>query len=186
MSIFTILMIALGLSIDCFAVSISSGIAIKCFRVRYALRLGAFFGGFQALMPVIGWLAGLSFKKYIEGYDHWVAFLLLAFIGGKMIYESVLLKEAEKSCDPRNILLVFTLAIATSIDALAVGLSFSVLGISIVAPVVLIGLVSFAVSYAGMYIGDKFGDIFGNKVEIFGGIILIGIGSKILLEHLFF
>jgi putative Mn2+ efflux pump MntP len=185
MSLITILLIAIGLSIDCFAVAISSGIALKCFRVKYALRVGFFFGGFQALMPVFGWLAGLSFKKYIEGFDHWVAFILLAAIGGKMIYEAILLEESQKSCDPRNILLVFGLAIATSIDALAVGISFSVLGISILTPVLVIGLVSFIAAYGGMYIGDKFGDIFGKKVEITGGIILILIGLKILIEHLF-
>lgn len=184
MSFITILMIALGLSIDCFAVAISSGIALKCFKVRYAFRVGIFFGGFQALMPVIGWLAGLSFKNYIEGFDHWIAFILLAIIGGKMIYEALLLEEAEKSCDPRNLLLVTGLAIATSIDALAVGVSFSVLGISIVNPVLIIGIVSFIMAFSGMYIGDKFGDIFGKKVEIFGGIVLILIGLKILLEHL--
>jgi putative Mn2+ efflux pump MntP len=186
LSFITLLLIAVGLSIDCFAVAISSGIALKCFRIRYALRVGLFFGGFQALMPVIGWFAGLSFKQYIENYDHWVAFAMLAAIGGKMIYEATLLEEAEKSCDPRNLLLVFGLAIATSIDALAVGISFSVLGISILTPVLIIGLVSFIAAYSGMYIGDKFGDIFGNKVEIFGGIILILIGLKILIEHLFF
>ncbi len=186
MSFITLLLIAIGLSIDCFAVAISSGIALKCFRIRYALRVGILFGGFQALMPVIGWFAGVSFKQYIENYDHWVAFAMLAIIGGKMIYEATLLEEAEKSCDPRNLLLVFGLAIATSIDALAVGISFSVLGISILSPVLIIGLVSFIAAYGGMYIGDKFGDIFGNKVEIFGGIILILIGLKILLEHLFF
>ncbi len=185
MSLLTILFIALGLSIDCFAVSISSGITLKCFRVKYALRVGAFFGGFQALMPVVGWLTGLSFKRYIEGYDHWIAFLLLSFIGGKMIYESAIIKKAEKSCDPRNILLVFILAIATSIDALAVGLSFSVLGMSIITPVILIGVVSFIMSIFGMYLGDKFGNIFGNKVEIVGGFILIFIGFKILIQHLY-
>lgn len=186
MSIFTYIVIAIGLSIDCFAVSISSGIALKCFMVRYALRVGIFFGGFQAIMPVIGWFAGLNFNKYIESFDHWIAFILLAAIGAKMIYEAIYYKEEQKTCDPRKLLVLFGLAIATSIDALVIGISFSVLGISILTPVLIIGAVSFIASYAGMYIGDKFGNIFGNKVEIFGGIILILIGLKVLLEHLFF
>lgn len=184
MNIFTYFVIAVGLSIDCFAVSISSGMALKCFMVRYAVRIGIFFGGFQALMPVIGWFAGNSFKKYIENYDHWVAFILLAIIGSKMIYEALYVKGEEKVCDPRKLLVIIGLSIATSIDALAVGISFSVLDIGILTPVLIIGLVTFIFSYAGMYIGDRFGNVFGNKVEIFGGIILILIGLKILIEHL--
>jgi putative Mn2+ efflux pump MntP len=184
MNLLTVLLIALGLSIDCFAVAISTGIALKCFRVRYALRVGIFFGGFQAIMPVIGWFAGLSFKTYIESFDHWIAFGLLALIGGKMIYEALLLEEAEKSCDPNNLLLITGLAIATSIDALAVGVSFSILNIAIITPVILIGIVSFIMAFSGMYIGDRFGDIFGKKVEIAGGVVLILIGLKILIEHL--
>lgn len=184
MDFITIIVIAVGLAMDAFAVSIASGVTLKCFQTRPAFRVAIFFGGFQALMPVIGWLAGSTFQNYIQAYDHWVAFGLLAFIGGKMIYESFVITEAESKCDPRNLTTVFMLSIATSIDALAVGLSFSVLNVHIIEPVVIIGIVTFLLSLLGVYIGGKFGALFENKIELIGGIVLIGIGIKILLEHL--
>ncbi|MCF7858068.1 MAG: manganese efflux pump MntP family protein [Candidatus Cloacimonetes bacterium] len=182
----TILIIALGLALDAFAVSITSGVTLRCFKVRPAFRVAIFFGGFQALMPVIGWFAGSSFKSYIETFDHWIAFGLLVFIGSKMIYESIMIKEAEKKCDPNNLNTVLILAIATSIDALAVGLSFSILQVEIIKPVLIIGLVTFFVSLGGVYLGGKFGSLFENKIELLGGLILIGIGIKILIQHLLF
>jgi len=186
MNLVTITIIAFGLAMDAFAVSIASGVTLKRVRLSYALRIALFFGGFQAVMPLIGWLVGSSFSSYIAAFDHWVAFGLLAFIGGKMIYESTILKEAEKKTDPRKLIVLFVLAIATSIDALAVGLSFSVLQVQIVNPVIIIGVVTFLLSFLGVYLGGKFGSIFENKIEFIGGIILIGIGLKILIEHLFF
>jgi manganese efflux pump family protein len=186
MDFITIFVIAVGLAMDAFAVSIASGVTLKCFQAKPAFRVALFFGGFQAIMPVLGWLAGSSFKKYIEAYDHWVVFGLLAFIGGKMIYESFVIKEAESKCDPNNLTIVFILAIATSIDALAVGLSFSVLQVDIITPVIIIGIVTFVLSFLGVYLGGKFGSIFENKIEFIGGIVLIGIGLKILVQHLFF
>lgn len=184
MSHLTIIVIAIGLAMDAFAVSIASGVSLKCFKANLAFRVALFFGGFQAIMPLIGWLAGKSFSQYIEAYDHWIAFGMLSIIGGKMIYESTVIDEVESKCDPHNLLILFGLAIATSIDALAVGLSFSMLSVSIVEPVLVIGVITFVLSFAGVYIGDKFGSLFENKMEIIGGVILILIGTKILLQHL--
>lgn len=183
-SMISVLLIALGLSMDALAVSITVGVTLHCFKPGKAFKTGLFFGGFQAIMPLLGWFAGLSVRKYIEGFDHWLAFGLLSFIGGKMIYEAFVMEEAEKKCDIDNLLVMFGLALATSIDALAVGISFSLLSISILTPVIIIGLVTFALSFIGVYVGNKFGSFFEKKVEIFGGIVLIGIGVKILLEHL--
>lgn len=180
----TIIVIALGLAMDAFAVSIASGVSLKCFKANLAFRVALFFGGFQAIMPLIGWLAGSSFSQHIEAYDHWIAFGMLSVIGGKMIYESTVIAEVESKCDPQNLLILFGLAIATSIDALAVGLSFSMLNVSIIEPVLVIGVITFVLSFVGVYLGDKFGSFFENKMEIIGGIILILIGTKILLQHL--
>lgn len=184
MEIYQVCLIGLGLAMDAFAVSIGSGIAIQCLRARNALRVALFFGGFQALMPVMGWLAGRGLKSYVESFDHWIAFALLAGIGIKMIYESVWLKEAQKKCDPLNLLVLFGLAIATSIDALAVGVSFAFLNVEIVSPALIIGAITFALCFAGVYIGNRIGDRLGTKMEVLGGIILILMGIKILLEHL--
>jgi putative Mn2+ efflux pump MntP len=184
MDLITIVFIALGLAMDAFAVSIASGVTLKKVRLRYAFRVAFFFGGFQALMPLLGWLAGSSFSSYIAAFDHWVAFGLLTFIGGKMIYESTVLKEAEKKTDPRNLTILFILAIATSIDALVVGLSFSFLNVTIIEPVIIIGVITFLLSFAGVYIGARTGSFFENKIEIIGGVILIGIGLKVLIEYL--
>ncbi|MDP8201072.1 MAG: manganese efflux pump MntP family protein [Candidatus Tenebribacter burtonii] len=186
MNIITIILIAFGLAMDAFAVSIASGVTLKCFKVRPALRVAFFFGGFQALMPVLGWLAGTSFQHYIAAFDHWIAFGLLTFIGGKMIYESFLIEKAESKCDPNNLITVFVLSIATSIDALAVGLSFSALQVQIIQPAIIIGIITFLLSLLGVYLGGKFGSLFENKIEFIGGTVLIGIGLKILIEHLFF
>ena len=155
-------------------------------NIRHALRIALFFGGFQAFMPIIGWAIGKYFSQYITSYDHWIAFGLLSFIGGKMIYEAHFLDETGKKCDYANNYVITGLAIATSIDALAVGLSFSFLNIQIVNPVIIIGSITFVISLAGVQLGSRFGGKFGNKMEIIGGIILIAIGLKILLQHLYF
>lgn len=180
-----ILLIALGLSMDAFAVSLASGATMKRLEIKNALKMGLFFGGFQTLMPVIGWLAGIGMKSFISGWDHWIAFGLLTFVGGKMIYEAVEIEEErEGGGSPFDTGTLFMLAVATSIDALAVGITFSVLSVSIILPVIIIGLVTFAVSAAGVQLGVKGGHFFENKIEIAGGLILFGIGLKILLEHL--
>ncbi|MBN2063469.1 MAG: manganese efflux pump [Sedimentisphaerales bacterium] len=186
MQLIEIFIIALGLAMDAFAVSVSSGVIIHKLHIRHAMRVAAFFGGFQALMPYIGWQIGRLASDYVRAYDHWVAFIILAAIGGKMIYEAKWGDEEKERPDPLSLKVLLILAIATSIDALAVGVTFSCLNMAIVMPVIIIGIVTFITSLAGVYIGDFFGNIFGDKLEIFGGLILIGIGAKILLEHLFF
>ncbi|NQV17989.1 MAG: manganese efflux pump [Armatimonadetes bacterium] len=184
MDYFTIVLIGIGLAMDAFAVSITSGFTLKTFKVRYAFKIAIFFGAFQAIMPVLGWLAGNSFRQYIEPWDHWIAFALLSFIGGKMIYESTKVKQTDMKFDPNKLLVLFSLSLATSIDALAVGISFSVLNLQIIGPVLIIGLVTFIFSFFGVQIGKRFGKFLGNKIEITGGVVLIGIGIKILIEHL--
>lgn len=181
--LWSIILISLGLAMDAFAVSITNGITIQCLKLRHAVKIAAFFGGFQALMPLLGWLAGIGLKQYVESFDHWIAFALLSFIGTKMIYEAVWIKEVEKKCDPLNLVVLLGLAIATSIDALAVGISFAFLHISIISPALIIGVITFVLSLAGVFIGNRIGDRLGSKMEVIGGIILIGMGIKILLSH---
>lgn len=185
MELITIIVIAVGLAMDAFAVSVAAGAAEKKLHIRHAMRMAFFFGVFQAVMPLIGYLAGESFKGSIAAFDHWVAFGLLTLVGGKMIYESFKLKgDKDAGPDPTSMLVVLTLAVATSIDALAVGVTLSLVTDSILMAVVVIGVITFALSLAGTQIGIKVGHFFENKIEIFGGIILLLIGIKILLEHL--
>jgi len=184
MSLLNLTLIALGLSMDAFAVAIASGLAIKNLRVQHALLIAAFFGGFQALMPALGWLAGLTCKNVLSGVDHWIAFGLLSVIGAKMIYEALKFDRAERPDNPLNVLVLLVLAIATSIDALAVGLTFALLDVAILGSVLFIGAVTFLLTLIGVYIGDYGGHFFEKKIEIFGGLVLIGIGLKILIEHL--
>jgi len=183
MDIITIIVIAIGLAMDAFAVSIVSGSTYKRLEIKHALRIALFFGGFQALMPLIGLLAGLTVKDRIADYDHWIAFVLLTAVGGKMIYESFKIKSAEKNFDPSNISTLLVLAVATSIDALAVGITLSLIATSIVVAVIIIGLVTFVLSYLGVYIGKRFGHFFETKIEAIGGIVLIVIALRILLQH---
>ena len=183
MSFITILIIAVALSMDAFSVSIATGAAYKKTGNLNALKMAFFFGFFQAFMPIIGWLAGLSFRKYIESYDHWVAFALLALVAGKMIYEAIFTKQDQKKNKEMTLTLLLILSIATSIDALAVGITFSLIADSITKAVIIIGLVTFAFSYIGVFIGEKIGHFFENKIEIAGALMLLAIGIKILIEH---
>ena len=153
-------------------------------RLRYGLTMAAFFGSFQAFMPVLGWLAGTGLRSLITGVDHWVAFVLLAAVGGKMIYESFPQRESKPSADPRRITVLLLLAVATSIDALCVGISFSFIKVAIVRPALIIGLTTFGLSLLGFYIGKKVGRWLNRRVELLGGLILVLIGIKILIEHL--
>jgi len=179
-----IVFIAIGLAADSFAVSVSSGAIIEKMRLRHAMRIAVFFGFFQGLMPWIGWKIGSLASSFIRSVDHWLAFGILCFIGGKMIYESRKLKdEFSVTINPLNLYVLFSLAIATSIDALAVGVTFSFLDISIIEPVIIIGIVTFVFSLTGTYIGNFFGHVFEDKVEFAGGLILIAIGCKILVDH---
>jgi len=180
----TIILISFGLAMDAFAVAIVNGSAVKNLRVSHALKVGFFFGGFQAIMPIIGWLAGLSLKNIFNRYDHWTAFIILFLIGAKMIYKSLKFKPEKEINSSMDISRLLILSFATSIDALAVGLTISFLNFVIWKAAMIIGLVTFILSFAGVYIGNKIGHFFENKIEILGGLVLISIGIKILLEHL--
>jgi putative Mn2+ efflux pump MntP len=184
MHVAEMIFIAAGLAADSFAVSVSSGAIIERMRFRHAMRMALFFSFFQGLMPWIGWSAGNVAGDFFQAVDHWIAFGLLCFIGGKMICESRSLNEESQPANPLKLYVLITLSVATSIDALAVGFTFSFLDLAIVMPILIIGLVTFIFSLAGAYIGSAFGHIFENRIELVGGIILIIIGCKILIEHL--
>lgn len=183
MDLLSLFLIAVGLSMDAFAVSVCKGLATPKYKLKYSMICGAWFGGFQALMPAVGYLLGVNFKKYITAIDHWIAFVLLALIGFNMIREA--LKNDDEGADPsftaKSMLL---LAIATSIDALAIGITFAFLDVNIVAAVLFIGVCTFVISAAGVKIGSVFGTRFKSKAEIAGGAILIILGLRILIEHL--
>lgn len=183
MSFFTLLTIAVGLSMDAFAVSICKGLAMKKITFRKALIIGLWFGGFQALMPLIGYLLGVQFQSKITSIDHWIAFILLCFIGINMIREACS-KEEEQANDSLAVKEMFILAVATSIDALAVGVTFAFLQVSILPAITFIGITTLILSMIGVKIGNVFGTRYKSKAELAGGIILILIGVKILLEHL--
>ena len=184
MDTLSIIFIAFGLAMDAFAVSITRGVTIKYLSIYSALAIATCFGAFQAVMPLIGWLAGLSLRDVISGFDHWIAFGLLSSIGIKMIYESFTVESSDKEIKPLNVFVLLILSVATSIDALAVGISLSFLEISIAIPAIIIGTVTFLLTLLGVFIGNRFGHFFENKIEIIGGLILIGIGVKILIEHI--
>lgn len=183
MNLFTLFLIAVGLSMDAFAVSICKGLALRRISVRHMLLVGLWFGGFQALMPLIGYLVGRQFEASIKFIDHWIAFILLALIGINMIKES-LSHEEEPGNASLAIKTMFLLAVATSIDALAMGVSFAFLGVKIIPAISFIGVTTFLFSGAGLKIGSIFGTKYKSKAELAGGIILILIGIKILVEHL--
>ena len=185
MELVSIIIIAIGLAMDAFAVSIVSGAAYKQLKLRHTLRIALFFGGFQALMPLLGSLAGLSIKEYIAGFDHWIAFGLLSAVGAKMIYESFKIGTAGQNFDPSNISTLLILSVATSIDALAVGITLSLITSSIITAVIIIGSVTFILSYFGVSVGRKIGHFFESKIEALGGLFLIALGLKILIRHLF-
>jgi putative Mn2+ efflux pump MntP len=181
----TVCGIGVGLAMDTFAISIATGGIYRQLHIKHALRMALFFGGFQAIMPLLGWFAGEKLSSYISTYDHWIAFGLLAFIGGKMIYEAFAIKDAEsKPQDPSNLAVLLTLSIATSIDALVVGITLTLVTKSIIEAAIVIGVITFIISHIGWHLGKRIGHFFENKIEILGGLILIGIGLKILLGHL--
>lgn len=185
-------LLAIGLAMDCFAVSIASGIILKRTRWKPMLVMACTFGFFQALMPFIGWMFAKNFSHLIESVDHWIAFAILAFLGGRMILASFKEEECCQLFNPARLKVVLTMAIATSIDALAIGISFAFLGVrkytEILPPICIIGFVSFAMSLIGLVFGIQCGSGIARKLkaELWGGIILIIIGTKILVEHLFF
>lgn len=183
MTLLELFLIAIGLSMDAFAVAVCKGLSMKTINKKYMFLIALFFGGFQALMPLLGYFLGSQFSVYIERFDHWVAFLLLAVIGGNMIRESR--EEAEEeSYQGINYKELLLLAVATSIDALAVGITFAFLQVEIVPAVTLIGCTTFVLSLIGVVVGNLFGARYKSRAEFTGGVILLLIGVKILLEHL--
>ena len=182
MTIIEMFIIAVGLAMDAFAVSVGKGLSVQCIRPKHCVITGAWFGGFQALMPVIGYYLGTSFTEYVENFDHWIAFALLCFIGFNMIRES-LSNDCERSTNNFTAKHMFPLAIATSIDALAIGISLAFLKESIALPATIIGITTAIISIAGLYIGKFFGCKYKSKAEFAGGAVLIIIGIKILVEH---
>ena len=185
MGLIELFLIAVGLSMDAFAVSVCKGLAMPKCTFKKVVIVGLWFGGFQALMPAIGYILGAQFQEAIASIDHWIAFVLLALIGGNMIHEALDNdeEEADASLDVKT---MFLLAVATSIDALAIVITFAFLKVNIIPAVCFIGIVTFIISFAGVKIGNVFGARYKNKAEIVGGVILILLGLKILLEHLGF
>ena len=175
--------ISLGLAMDAFAVSIAAGLGLARVTPRHTFRVAFHFGLFQFLMPVIGWSAGLQLSQYIHQYDHWVALGLLAFVGCKMLWEAGTRRESNSSADPTRGLMLLTLSLATSIDALAVGISLAMIQVQIVYPALAIGVITAAVTALGMMLGTQVGARLGKRMEIIGGLVLIGIGLKILISH---
>ena len=183
MGIIELLLLSVGLAMDAFAVSICKGMSMKRMNWRKALTIGMYFGGFQALMPVIGYFLGTAFESIITNIDHWVAFILLGIIGGNMIKEAFE-DESENCNDEVGFKTMIMLAIATSIDALAVGITFAFLKVNLIAAISMIGVITFVLSVIGTKIGNRFGDKYESKAELVGGVILVLLGIKILLEHL--
>ncbi len=184
MDFLSLVLVAVGLSMDAFAVALCKGLCMKKINYRHTVIIAAFFGVFQAVMPLVGWLLGSQFSRYITSFDHWIVFVLLSILGGKMIKEA-LEPEEEVVCTVKlDIKELLGLAIATSIDALAVGISFAFLEVKILPSVSLIGVITFLLSFLGVALGNRFGLRFKKKAELAGGIILILIGLRILLEHL--
>lgn len=186
MGITELLLVAVSLSMDAFAVAVCKGLSMSKINYKRGLLIALFFGVFQALMPLIGWILGVQFEKYIISFDHWIAFILLGFIGGKMIVEAFEKEKEEQCADKFSIGELFVLAIATSIDALAVGITFALIEptVGIGVAVALIGAITFSLSFVGVIIGNKFGSKYKKWAELAGGIILCLMGLKILLEHL--
>ncbi len=183
MEIIELILLSIGLGMDAFAVSVCKGISMKKMNWKKACIIGLYFGGFQAIMPVIGYFFGSSFESIITNIDHWIAFILLAIIGAKMIQEAFQ-KEEEEYNEDISVKTMIVLSIATSIDALAVGITFAFLKVNLLLAITLIGTITFILSVIGTKIGNRFGDKYKSKAELAGGIILIIIGLKILLEHI--
>ncbi len=185
MEFLSIFLIAIGLAADCFAVALSGSISMRTPSFIQVFRASLAFGLFQGLMPVLGWLAGRTVVEFVADYDHWLAFALLAFVGGKMIWESFHSGDGNRrNADITRGFLLLTLAVATSIDALAVGLSFAFMEVDITVASLAIGVVAFIATAIGFLLGRKVGSLIGKRAETIGGIVLIGIGLKVLLEHM--
>ncbi|MCI8674084.1 MAG: manganese efflux pump [Lachnospiraceae bacterium] len=184
MNLWELFVIAVGLSMDAFAVSICKGLSVRKLTLKHCLLAGLYFGGFQAAMPMAGYLLGIRFQQMITSVDHWIAFVLLCLIGGNMVRESLKNEEVDGLDDSFDVKTMLMLAVATSIDALAVGVTFAFLNVRIVPAVSFIGTVTFCLSAAGIKAGNLFGNKYESKAELAGGVILIVMGTKILLDHL--
>ncbi len=187
MGLISILLTGIGLAMDAFSVAVTDGIVLKKPTLLQSAKIAFFFGFFQFIMPCAGYILGSAFARYITAFDHWIAFALLAFIGGKMLFEAFAKDDGEEEIkNPLSASTLLLLALATSIDALAVGVTFATISVPVLYASSIIGIETFLISFAGVYIGSKCGNLLGNKSEIAGGLVLIGIGTKILIEHLFF
>jgi putative Mn2+ efflux pump MntP len=186
MGLLEIIIIAVGLSMDAFAVSVTLGLSVQKPKIKEIIIPGIYFGFFQALMPLIGYFTGINFAAKIQSLDHWIAFVLLGFVGGKMIWESFSKEEKQINKNPFRFTKMFFLSIATSIDALAVGITFSFFEINIFRAIIITGLTTFCISIAGVKIGNIFGAKYKSKAEFVGGAVLVILGMKILVEHLFY
>ena len=184
MSLAELFVIGIGLSMDAFAVSICKGLSVGKIKIKHMLLAGLWFGGFQALMPLVGFFLGSAFEQYVVSVDHWIAFILLSVIGGNMIKESR--EKGEEQNASFSFLTMLILAVATSIDALAVGITFAFLQVNIWKAITVIGCTTFVFSVVGIKVGSVFGMKYKSKAELFGGVVLVGMGLKILIEHLFF
>lgn len=189
MSILSLTLISFGLSIDSLAASITTGASIDKIKKRYVLKVALFMAFFQGTMPLLGWLLGVNSKQFIEAYDHWVAFSLLLVIGGKLIYDGITDNsddENEQLKTPTSNLILAGMALATSIDAMVIGIGFGVISVNIWLAIGIIGLTTFVFSSAGVYVGKKMGNRINSSIEVLGGGVLIALGTKILIEHLYF
>lgn len=186
MDAITLVLMAFGLAMDASAVSIADGAAMKRPRPDRALKAAAFFGSFQAAMPVAGWFVGAGLMGLISSLDHWIAFSLLSLIGCKMVYEAVKGRSSRRAANPMEIYTLLMLSVATSIDALVVGIIFALLNIPLLIPALTIGAVAFLLSFICSLAGGRFGPFLGNRAGVVGGVVLIAIGAKILMEHLIF
>ncbi|WP_075604033.1 manganese efflux pump MntP [Saccharicrinis aurantiacus] len=186
MGTISLFMMSIGLSIDSLAASITMGACSKNIRLRHVIKVATFMALFQGTMPFIGWLIGNSLEDIIEDYDHWVAFILLLGIGGKLIYDGVKNSTEKVDTKPTNNLLLAGMALATSIDAMILGIGFGLIEINIWLAMIIIGLTTFVFSFTGVFLGKKVGNKINKGIEIFGGLLLIGLGFKILVEHIYF
>jgi len=184
MDLISIFLVALGLSVDSFAASVSSGLAINRIRFTQAVRIAFFLAVFQGGMPYIGWAIGNIFKNSIVEYDHWIAFILLAGLGGKMVYDCLTKEKEENHFNPLKLMVLISISIATSIDALIVGISFALIEINILVSAIIIAIITFLASMIGMLLGKKMGEHVSKKLDLLGGVVLIILGLKILIEHL--
>lgn len=182
----SLIFLSMALAMDAFAVSLCKGFSVKRLQLKHYLITGIYFGGFQALMPALGYLIGIAFTSFVASIDHWIAFILLGIIGVKMIKESLEDEKCDSNANQFSFKIMIALAIATSIDALAVGISFAFLSVDLIGALFLIGLITFIFCALALKIGNKFGIYLKNKAEFFGGVILIVLGVKILITHLIF